>query len=379
MRSFRIGSVALALVFCVSCFSLNYPTEYPGSGDSTQPRNSDTSSGALVQGAEEPYLESPLSWSDLTRLAREHMKINELDQARERLAQAALQVQPLPATHARRRAVFGMRARLAMRLASADKIDSADELADELLAEAEQLPALGGSALVLLALSVNERRQAESQLPLLRIAISAAQAGAANRDRMNLASRVATVAYQEKDLALARRAIDQAVADARLLGPSKKIAIAALELRKSQIALSQADLEAAETAATVANQMFEEAAASASSRGAAEAVLAEILANRGETEKALSLAKAAQARIDGEEPIQGYPQRLILGSLARVERMAGNFARARLHFEQALAIPAAQSAMDDDLIEQLRIEFQRIESQEVEELGATSMSPSASE
>jgi tetratricopeptide (TPR) repeat protein len=307
-----------------------------------------------------PVEESVRSWSDLTRLAREHRRRGELDEARERLDQADLQVRPLPPTDARRRTVFGARARLAIELADAGKIESADELADELLADSEAEPELGGAALVSLALSVADRREPESQLAILDIALTTAQAGATSRDRMNLAFQVANIAYRDKNFVLARRAIDQSVSDAQHIGPSKRAQIASLELYRARIALAQADLEAAEASAITANQIFEEISADPSTRGIAEATLAEILAEKGSTEKALMIARGAHARIGGQEPIHDHAQRVILASLARVELSAGESVYAREHFEQALAIPGVDFSADADLVKQLTLELQAL-------------------
>jgi tetratricopeptide (TPR) repeat protein len=366
MTSLRLGSSLLALVFSMSCSSLSYaedpkplqeaePLQEPNALQDpiARPEPMETSFAA-------PVVEPALSWSDLTRLAREHGRRGELDEARERLDQAAFQVRPLPPTDARRRAVFGARARLAIELADAGEIESADELADELLAESEAEPELGGAALVSLALSVAERRELESQLAILSIALTTAQTGAISRDRMNLSFQIAEIAYRHKDFVLARRAIDQAVSDAQHIGPSKRDLIASLELFRARIALAQADLEAAETSAISANQVFEEISADPSMRGIAEATLAEILAEKGSTERALMIARGAHARIGGQEPIQNHAQRVILASLARVELSAGESVSAREHFEQALAIPAVDFAADRDLVEQLTLELQAL-------------------
>jgi tetratricopeptide (TPR) repeat protein len=372
MTSLRLGSSLLALVFSMSCSSLSYaedpkPLQEPEPLQDSQPLQDskalqdpiarpepmETSVGA-------PVVEPALAWSDLTRRAREHGKRGELDEARERLDQAAIQVRPLSPIDARRRTVFGARARLAIELADAGKIESADELADELLAESEAEPELGGAALVSLALSVAKRRESESQLAILSIALTTAQTGVTSQDRMNLSFQIAEIAYRDKDFVLARRAIDQAVSDAQHIGPERRDRIAALELYRARIALAQADLEAAETSATTANQVFEEISAGPSMRGIAEATLAEILAEKGSTEKALMIARGAHARIGGQEQIQDHAQRVILASLARVELSAGESVSAREHFERALAIPAVGFSADDDLVEQLTLELQAL-------------------
>jgi tetratricopeptide (TPR) repeat protein len=375
MTSFRIGPWLLALMLCLWVASVQ-ASEVSDASDASdasgEPLEAMTRSEPVETEVETRVVETALSWSDLTRLAREHQKRGELDEALERLTQAALQVGPLPPTHARRRTVFGLQARLAMDLANAGEFESADELADELLAQAESEPELGGAALVELALSVADRRQPEPQLSVLRIALKTAQAGASSRDRMNLAFRVAEEAYREKDLLLARQAIDQAVLDSQHIGPSKRARIASLELYKARVALAQMDLEVAEKSATDANRIFEEISASSSRRGIAEATLAEILATKGETDKALLIAHGAHARIGGEDPIQDHAQRVILTSLGRVERKTGDRASAQAHFEQALAIPAVDFATDIDLVEQLTRELR-----ELNDPGAPSVPPPA--
>jgi tetratricopeptide (TPR) repeat protein len=357
----------LTLVLVLSCGSLCFAadaeTTFPAS-DPNQLPGTNAASQAAEEEEEDVTIqafEPALSWSDLTRLAREHRRLGEFDQARERLDQAAVQVQPLSPTHVRRRTVFGMRARLAIDLAAAGETGSADDLADQLFAEAEAEPELGGAGLVSLAVSVADRRPEASRLSYLRIAFTAAQTGTASRDRMELAFRVAGEAYRGKDLTLARRAIDLALSDTQHIGPTKLNRIALIELYKSRIALEQGDLEAAENSAVTANRLYEEISANPAQRGASEAILAEILANQGAIEKALVIARDAQARIAGEEPFDDYAKRLILASLARVELSAGESSSARAHFQEALAIPALDFSWDHHLVEQLTIELRELD------------------
>lgn len=371
MTSLRFGSSLLAFAICVSYASPGMANTSDTPAPSSNESVANASPPPLATGAEDPEPEPALTWSDLTRLAREHRVNGELDEARERLAQAAIQVRALPPTHARRRTVFGAQARLAIELADAGEIEFADELANELLAEAEAEPELGGAALVDLALSVADRRQPEPQLPVLRVALTTAQAGTTNRNRMDLAFRVADEAYRENEFDLARRAIDQAVLDAQHIGPSRKERIASLELYKSRIALAQGDLEAAESSAIAANQIFEEISASPSKRGIGEATLAEVLATKGDGERALAIAGGAYARIaqiaqiGGEEPIQDHAQRVILASLGRVERSTGDSSSARIHFEEALSIPAVDFPADRHLVKQLTSELRTLDEPEM--------------
>jgi hypothetical protein len=254
-----------------------------------------------------------------------------------------------------------MRARLAIDLADAGETGSADDLADQLFAEVEAEPELGGAGLVSLAVSVADRRPEASRLSYLRIAFTAAQTSTASRDRMQLAFRVAGEAFRNKDLALARLAIDLTLSDAQRIGPTRLNRIASIEFYKARIALAQGDLEAAENSAVTANQLYEETSANSAQRGVGEAVLAEILANRGATEKALVIARGAQARLAGEEPFDDHAKRLILASLARVELSAGESTPARAHFQEALAIPALDHNWDRNLIDQLTIELQELD------------------
>ncbi len=355
MTSPRIRFSFLLLPFCVSCLSLNYPID----PNQTSSANARAESSALEELL--PQTEVALSWSDLTRLAREHRQRGELEEAGERLDQAALQVELLPPTHARRRTVFGMRARLAIALAEAGEIEAADELADTLFAEADTAPDLGGAALISLALSVADRRPQESQLRLLRIALTTAQAGTTSRSRMKLALRVAETAYAEKDLEVARRAIDQAVLDAEHTGPSRRARIASLELFKSRIALAQSDLETAESSAIRANRLFDQISASPSERGIAEATLAEILAEKGDIDKALVIARGAYARIDGATPLEAHAERVILVAQARVRRSVGDSASARQHYERALEIAGLDTAADKDLVRRITQELQDLD------------------
>ena len=354
MTSPRIRFSFLLLPFCVSCLSLNYPID-PNQTSSANARAESSALEALL-----PQTEVALSWSDLTRLAREHRQRGELEEAGERLDQAALQVELLPPTHARRRTVFGMRARLAIALAEAGEIEAADELADTLFAEAGTAPDLGGAALISLALSVADRRPQESQLRLLRIALTTAQAGTTSRSRMKLALRVAETAYA-KDLELARRAIDQAVLDAEHTGPSRRARIASLELFKSRIALAQSDLETAESSAIRANRLFDQISASPSERGIAEATLAEILAEKGDIDKALAIARSAYARIDGATPLEAHAERVILVAQARIRRSVGDSASARQHYERALEIAGLDTAADKDLVRRITQELQDLD------------------
>jgi tetratricopeptide (TPR) repeat protein len=361
-------TITTSLALCLSCSSLNYPVAEPVAepvADQTADPVADSTAESISGGGLEDPLnaeeDEPLTWSDLTRLAREHRQQGELDQARDRLAQAAIQVGDLPPSHAQRRTVFGLRARLAIDFAAEGDLEAADALADELIAEAEETPEVGGSALVALAVSVADRRQEaarengepESQLELLRIALATAQAGSVGRDRMNLALRVAREAARENEIMLARTAIDQALSDALQVIPANKEKIASIQLEHARIALASGDFDTAKKSATAANRTIDQTDADASTRGIAEATLAEILAETGEAETALIVATGAKARIGSDEKLTPYAQRRILTSLARVESSLGDRRSARTHFEQALSIPGQDLRADSDLVAEL--------------------------
>jgi hypothetical protein len=362
MISLRIAASALTFALCMSCASLNYPVPEPEADSS--PTSTPTRPVLIA-----PPPETSLTWRELIRSAREHRRLEEYPEARERLDQAGLMVASLSPRNAQRRTVFSIQARLAEDFTESGQIEEADDLANQLFAEAEIEPELGGAALVSLALSVADRREQaaidaglqESQLLLLQIALTTAQTGASSRDRINLAWRVANEAFRENDLELARRGIDQALTDAHRVIPSKKETLTGLHLYKARIALGQADLDAAEASAISANQMIAELEPNASQSGIAEGMLAEILAEKGEVDRALILARGAYARIGGEEPVSDHAQRRIIASLARVERSELDYLSARQHLEQALAIPPVDFEPDADLIMQLRIELQTLD------------------
>lgn len=305
------------------------------------------------------------TWSDLTRAARELRQRGELDAAREKLEQAAIQVAPLPPTHVERQTVFGMRARLAEEYARAGELEAADALADQLFAEAEAEPALGGAAIAALAVSVADRRerasedddQPTSQLPLYRLALEAVQTGPSSRSRLDLAEKIALRSYAEGDTALARRAIDQAITDARHVIPSRRERIARLDLLRARIARDQGDLEAAERSATAANAILDDLDADPSTRAIAESLLVEILVAAGDVERAEPIARGARARMDLDQPLNEYAQRRVLAAMARLERRRGDRTAARRHLEQALAVPGIDLEADRALVRALTREL----------------------
>ncbi len=358
----RPVSTVVAVAFCVSCSALSHRLNYPEENASEE---TVLDAGETDRHAETMEAE-PLSWNDLTRLARQHVRDGQLDRAEERLNQAAIQVADLSATNVSRRTVFGLRARLAIQIAESGELEVADQLADQLFAEAAESPEVGGSALVSLAVAVADRRETKareagdlqaSQLELLRIALMTAKAGSISRDRMELAVRVSAAALRENDLALARMAIDQGLLDAEQVVPRNKGKMAGLQLHLARVARRQRDFETAESSAKLANRMLDEADADASTRGMAEAILAEILADKGDLETALAIASGANARIGDEQGVSDHAQRRILAALARVERSSGETAAARIHLEQALAIPGVDQSADIELVDELTREL----------------------
>lgn len=401
IATFRFGSHRLVrpvlafmlLSFSVSstgCVNLNYPDPPPTNSATTPPASS--SSGPSASSASSPSTspstspnaperseygirealpvepaDETLAWNDLTRLARGHRLKGELPEANTRLAQAALQLQDLSPGNASRQAVFSQRARLARELIFTGEAEAGELLADELFAEADAGPAIGGASLIDLARDTIERRAAETErnfteeeeLRLLSLSFRSAQAGTATRSRVNLSFEVASLALHLDQIELARDAIDQAVLDARTTNPLDLDQAASLKVYKSRIALVQGDLETAEAAATGAQRIFENIESNASSKAVAEAALADVLTARGETDRALEIARAGQAR-STEEKLFQHADRTILGSLARAEAAAGLIEDARRHYREALAIPIEDSALDERLEASLRREFEAL-------------------
>lgn len=313
--------------------------------------------------------EQARSWRELTSMARESAQTGELDRANELLAQAALQLKDRRPTNTQRRTVFGLRARLAYDFAAFGKLEESDALADQLFDEARAEPALGDAALVTLARATAERRakaareagRNESQLPLLALALDSAQAGTASRERLGLAFEVSSQALREGDLDLARRAIDQCILDAQVMAPGDRMQAAALKVYKARIALAQKDLATAEETAHAALQIFVEEKADGSNRGVAEATLAEILAEKGESERALELGRSAYARLSGKQTIVPHARRQIASRYARVEWLAGDLEAAGAHYREALAIPSDGTDLDNDLIQDVKAALAKLE------------------
>jgi len=209
-----------------------------------------TPTDASVEPEDEPALE----WSELSRMAREHVRRGEYAEARERLGQAALQLTAMRATDTRRRTIFGRRAALALQLALAGQPGAAEELTYELLEEAEEAPGIAGSAWVVLVLAITsdapppddeEDDIAATELALLRTAWVAAREGPADRDRLRVAYRLGNKAEMQAELELARDAFEDAAWVHRRIVPTGQTEYAGLRLDIARIALDLGDVESA--------------------------------------------------------------------------------------------------------------------------------------
>jgi tetratricopeptide (TPR) repeat protein len=346
------------------------PTSTPDPASVASTNRSTPTRARIDQRKTEAKNEEPQrSWRELSRLARERTQEGKLDEANELLAQAALQLADRRPTNTRRRTVFGLRARLAQDLATNGQIEEADLLADELFEQVRREPTLGDTALVSLARATAERRTAAareagrdvSPLPLLALAFETARSDTADRDRLGLGFQVSGLALRAGDLDLARRAIDQAILDAQVVAPGDRLQAAALKVYKARIALAQRDLDTALAAARAAMTSFEEIKANASSRGVAETTLAQVLAEKGEIDRGLELARVAYARLSGSEALVVHARRQIIAGLARVERLAGEVQVAGSHYREALSDPPDGSSLDADLIHTIKAALSELE------------------
>ena len=305
------------------------------------------------------------AWYELTREARVARKAGDFETAREALAQAAAQLDSRPPDNAQRRAVHGSQARLALLLIGAGQTEEAEELAEEVFAEAESDPLIGGPATVELATyfarsranAAAEAGLPESQLPLLRVALLVAEREPASRSRLALAYDISQIATREGDHDLARRGIDRAVLDSKTLDPLDRSQLASLKIFKTRIALAQGDLATAEATGAAANRLFEEIDAPTENRAIGEATIARIIAERGDAERARAIAMSARARLGGDPPPTDYGTRIVLGELARLERAAGDLDAARDLYTEALDLPGADMKQDIDLVAELTQEL----------------------
>lgn len=316
--------------------------------------------------------EEGLAWHELTQRARGQMRRDELVEADETLAQAAMQLASRPAWSARRRTVFGLRARLATELAEADEIERADALANQLLELAAAEPEIGGAALITLANDVIRRRSdadepmtKKEKLEILEIVLTTATTGGISRFRLDQAVEIARQARGMDAPDLARRAIDQASLDARTLHPDDQRLHASIALLRARIALDQGDLVTAQTSARTAYETFGEISAPPGERAISEITLAEALARAGDLEQARTVADEASARLDAQgattAPLSDYARRTILAGLSEIEEQAGNATEAERLLREALAIPAVDFEGDRVLLARLRRDLEALE------------------
>jgi hypothetical protein len=225
-----------------------------GADESAAATPSATAVAPPTDAAVEPEDEPALEWSELSRMAREHVRQREYAEARERLGQAALQLAAMRATDTRRRTIFGRRAALALQLAHAGQPGAAEELTYELLEEAEEAPGIAGSAWVVLVLAITsdapppddeEEGIAATELALLRTAWAAAREGPADRDRLRVAYRLGNKAEMQSELELARGAFEDAAWVHRRIVPTGQTEYAGLRLDIGRIALELGDVESA--------------------------------------------------------------------------------------------------------------------------------------
>lgn len=376
-----LAPLALAWL-AAGCAALNYPTGDEGDLVATEAANEDGERPAapvlMGMGFGEPELapspsDGDRAWYELTREARLARARGEFDEAKERLEQAALQLADRPSANAQRRAVHGMRARIALDLLALDRTEQAMALADTLFAEAAAEPAVGGPATVDLVLHVVRRRAAaaasdeeppESPLPLLRIALTSAEEASPSVERLNLAYEVSQTAMREGDANLARRAIDRAVLDAQTVNPTDLDQLASLRIYKARIARAQGDLETAEASAIAASQLFDEARAHVNSRVVAEATLALIVAKRGDEARARAIMDGALARLEVGASVADHARRTVLGEAGRLERELGDRDAARAFLVRAIGIPAVDFGPDKDLVADLTRELAELDSPE---------------
>ena len=304
-------------------------------------------------------------WYELVRESRVARQAGDYEAAREALSKAAAQLASRPADNAQRRTVHSATARLAMLLATSGQSEKANEIAEDVLAEAEANPLVGGPATADLAYYLAQKRTLaakesgipESQLSLFRIALLVSEREAASNERLMLAYAVSKVASRERDYDLARRAIDRAVLDSKILEPLELSQLATLKIAKMRIALTQGDLATAEATGAAANRLLDEIDAPAEYRAIGEATIARIIAERGDTERARAIAISARSRLGDEPPPGNHGSRIVLGELARLERAAGDLDAARRIYAEALDLPAVDLDIDTDLVGELTQEL----------------------
>ena len=388
MSAWRLLPLLGLVPTAIGCAALNYPSEEAAAASSetgapAAPILYELGSGAdAVEYAslETSDASAPRTWYALSREARLARQEGDFDTSRERLAQAALQLEGRPPASASRRAVHGMRARLALDFVALQRPEEAEALAEVLFEEAEAEPEIGGPATVELATyyartrasATREAGLEESQLPLFRVALTSAEQDAASAQRLELAYEVSQMATRDGDDDLARRAIELALGDATTVQPSDKAQIASLQVYRARIARAQGDLAAAEEAATVAYQLFDDIDAPASSLAVGESTLAAILAERGDETRARAILDGVRARLAQNEKLPEHAARTILAETARSERALGNAEGARVLFRRALDVPGVEFQPDKDLVEDVRRELAELEERPTDAAGDAS-------
>lgn len=364
-------SALLASSILSGCLSSNLeenPAETPLPTATPTPSRADTQPGE----AAEVETEVGLSWSQLMHLARGHMLRKEWDDAIVRLDQAELQVRALPPGHVRRRTVFSLQCRLAEALARNEEPERGDELAYRLFEQADERPEIAGPAFIELARSTVARLERggetdgeeendpdairDESLRLQELAFRVSQSEGANLDRLDLAAGLMSDAYRAGRLELAREAADQALEDARVLAPTRLTQLGHLHVERGRILLARQEFAGAEDDVRRSLELYEKAEASSSYFGIAEAALAEIMMDRGETDEALEILEAAEIRLLDGDRLHPHTRRVILAARARISSRLAENERARTAYAEALAIPEQPLAGDRYLVGQLREE-----------------------
>lgn len=312
--------------------------------------------------------EEPLSWSALMRRARDAMTRRDWDQATARLEQAELQVAARAPGHIRRRTVFGMQSRLALAIANEDPREApparAVDLANRLASLAGEHPEIAGAAFISLA-EVSSRwpnamdpseESVAAGLPRLDTALRVAEAQRVSASRLSLAKTTVAAAYLGGDLNLALRAADRAVADAKILAPSRRRDLGLRYFERARILLARGDAERAATDSLRALELFEEVGASPSYRAAVLAQRAQALMQSESANEALAALEEAEELRRSSPAMSPAAQRDVLTARARISSQLGETGRARNAYAEAVALPE-QGRIDAYRLKALRQEL----------------------
>ena len=375
----------LTAPFATGCAALSYPdatsevTAQPPArptllavGDHTLAERPGTSGGDpsdTVLAVESLADSATGDWVEPSRRGREALARGRLDEARTAFELAESRLTDRAPGHAARRAVHGMLARTATAMLATAARGDAGALAERLLAQAEETPAIAGDATSQLAqrLAAHRLQRADaagaetSTLPLLAIALGVEESGAPSRKRRELAVRVARDAHDAGDHALALRAIVLALADTRAIEPGHTRMLVGLELERARIAIAGGALAEAEGAAATALELIDAGDADPVQRLVGESTMGRVVARRGDVARAEAIAAGVRARLTGEEPIPPYASRWGWGDLARIEATLGRSEAARALFDRALAIPGLDLDLDRQLVAELAAERAALE------------------